>query len=67
MRPCDSHQNSAAAWPHHVLTCTHQPGDLATGAEGVNVLGALSDIAATITLLARFLEQAGSRSYGYDQ
>jgi endoglucanase len=25
------------------------------------------DIAATIELLARFFEQAGSRSYGYDQ
>jgi hypothetical protein len=25
------------------------------------------DIAAAITLLARFLEDVGSRSYGYDQ
>jgi endoglucanase len=32
----------------------------------VNELAAGSDIAATIDLLARYLEDAGSRSYGYE-
>jgi putative aminopeptidase FrvX len=33
----------------------------------VNEMANRQDIARAITLLARFLEDAGSRSYGYDQ